>query len=252
MRVFVVSDVHIDYKENRDWLLNLSREEYVDDILVLAGDLTEDLGMLRESFVSLTKKFKKVLYVPGNHELWVVRDKTVHSFEKFNKISDLTDETGICMEPYHHESLSIVPMFGWYDFSFAEPTKMLLDTWMDFRLCRWPKGLDQQQVTDYFLEKNEPFLDVRNDTVISFSHFVPRIDLMPPYIPKTYRFVYPALGTDKLEEQVRRLEPDIHVYGHSHVNRHVTIAGIKYINNAFGYPSEHNISMKELLCVYED
>lgn len=252
MRVFVVSDVHIDYKENREWLLNLSTEEYVDDVLILAGDLTENLGMLRESFESLQQKFKKVLFVPGNHELWVVRDKTEHSFQKYYDICELAEETGISMEPYHDGGVSIVPLLGWYDFSFAEPTKMLLDTWMDFRLCRWPEELGQAEITQFFIERNEPYLDVKNETVISFSHFLPRIDLMPPYIPQNYRFVYPALGSNMLEEQVRRLDPDIHVYGHSHVNRHVTIDGVKYINNAFGYPSEHNISMKELLCIYED
>ncbi|UAA37453.1 metallophosphoesterase [Paraneptunicella aestuarii] len=252
MRVFVVSDVHIDYKENREWLLNLSAEEYVDDVLILAGDLTENLGMLRESFQSLQQKFKKVLFVPGNHELWVVRDKTEHSFQKYYDICEVAEETGVLMEPYHDGGVSIVPLLGWYDFSFAEPSKMLLDTWMDFRLCRWPDELGQEDITQFFIERNEPYLDVKNETVISFSHFLPRIDLMPPYIPQNYRFVYPALGSNMLEEQVRRLDPDIHVYGHSHVNRHVTIDGVKYINNAFGYPSEHNISMKELLCVYED
>ena len=50
---------------------------------------------------------------------------------------------------------------------------------------------------------------------------------------------------------MRGLHPRIHVYGHSHVNRHVTIDGISYINNAFGYPSESWIKSKGLMCVHE-
>lgn len=252
MKVFVISDIHIDYAENKEWLLNLSDEDYKDDILLLAGDLTENLNSLSQSFESLVRKFRKVLFVPGNHELWVGRDDNrSHSLEKYQQVCNIAIESGVALEPYHIDDLSIVPLLGWYDFSFAEPGSMLLDTWMDFRLCKWPEGTELKDVTKFFLDQNTKHLQTNNETIISFSHFLPRIDLMPPYIPQSYRFVYPVLGCNGLEEQIRVLNPSIHVYGHSHVNRHVTIDGVKYINNAFGYPSEHNIAMKELLCVHE-
>jgi predicted phosphodiesterase len=53
-----------------------------------------------------------------------------------------------------------------------------------------------------------------------------------------------------LEQQIRLLRSDIHVYGHSHVNRRIEIGGITYINNAFGYPSETRIAAKRLLCIH--
>jgi hypothetical protein len=42
---------------------------------------------------------------------------------------------------------------------------------------------------------NEARLSVRNDTDISFSHFLPRIDLMPDSIPPKFRLLSPVLGT---------------------------------------------------------
>ena len=42
----------------------------------------------------------------------------------------------------------------------------------------------------------------------------------------------------------------MHIYGHSHVNRCVTIEGVTYVNNAFAYPHELRIASKQLLCVY--
>jgi len=250
MKVFVISDIHIDYAENRRWLVELSDQLYQDDILILAGDLTEDLSILRAGFEALTSKFKHVLYVSGNHELWVSRNSESDSIEKYYDVCRVAEETGVLMEPLHEGNLSIVPMLSWYDFSFGEPEEMLLDTWMDFRMCRWPSDMELVDINDFFLEQNNKYLDIKNELVISFSHFLPRIDLMPGYIPPNYRFVYPVLGTNALEEQLRKLNPNIHIYGHSHVNRQVTIDGVKYINNAFGYPSEHNIAMKELLCIH--
>jgi len=251
MRVFVVSDIHVDYSENKQWLLDISYEDYVDDILIVAGDITDDLQLLNHCFHELSKKFLKVLFVPGNHELWVSRDTASHSLEKYEQVCDIAADNDIGTQPYHIGLLSIVPLLGWYDFSFAPLTEQLNKTWMDFRACVWPDNLQPLGVTKYFIEKNKQYLQTTNQTLISFSHFLPRIDLMPIYISQAYRYIYPALGSVLLEQQIRMLKPDIHVYGHSHVNRRVTLEGIKYINNAFGYPSENGISIKNLLCIYE-
>ena len=251
MRVFVVSDIHIDYQENRKWLSKLSSVNYLEDILILAGDVTDELQLLEQCFHELSTKFLKVLFVPGNHELWVTRDRTSNSIEKYRQICKVAIEHDISMQPFHIDSLSIVPLLGWYDFSFANPNTQLMKTWVDFRACVWPNNLQPLDITEYFLEKNGAYLQTANQTLISFSHFLPRIDLMPTYIPQSYRYLYPALGSVLLEKQIRILKPDIHVYGHSHVNRYVTLEGIQYINNAFGYPSEDRITNKNLLCIYE-
>lgn len=93
---------------------------------------------------------------------------------------------------------------------------------------------------------------IAGKTVISFSHFLPSIDLMPPSIPLHHRYLYPVLGSYALERQLRRLGATLHVYGHSHVNRRVTLDGVGYINNAFGYPSETKIAAKRLVCIYDE
>jgi predicted phosphodiesterase len=252
MRVFAVSDVHIDYQENLDWLNGLSTQDYVDDVLILAGDLTDDLQLLAHSFDQLSNKFKKVLYVPGNHELWVNRCKSRDSLEKYQRIKTLADEHGISQQPFIDHSISIIPLLGWYDYSFGQPSKQLTDAWTDFHACCWPNQMQAADINQYFLEQNKPHLNLTNQTVISFSHFVPRIDLMPSYIPQKFRYIYPVLGSNKIEQQIRQLKPDLHIYGHSHVNRNVVIDDIQYINNAFAYPRETRISAKQLLCVYQD
>ncbi len=251
MRVFAVSDIHIDYQDNRKWFSELSSVDYLDDILILAGDVTDELKLLDQCFYGLSKKFRKVLFVPGNHELWVSRDKPLTSLKKFQKVCDVALKNEVSMQPLHEKALSIVPLLSWYDFSFAEPCVKLNESWMDFRACAWPNEWQPRDVAEYFLEKNETHLPIANHMLISFSHFLPRIDLMPVYIPQAFRYLYPVLGGVGLEAQIRILKPDIHVYGHSHVNRRTILDGIQYINNAFGYPSEDRIASKNLLCIYE-
>ena len=248
MRIFAVSDIHLDYDLNVDWLLNLSKFDYQDDILILAGDISDAPRLLELCFKNLATRFKKVLYVPGNHDLWVFRTHEPTSLEKYTRVRDIAGAAGVSMEPFHQGSLSIVPLLSWYDYSFGLPSDELRQVWMDFKACTWPPNFD---ITQYFLNKNIPFLEIQNGTVISFSHFLPRIDVMPPYIPASKRMLYPILGTELLDQQIRKLKPSIHVYGHSHVNRRVFIEDICYINNAFGYPSETRITAKKLMCIFE-
>src|SRR4051812_46447398 len=105
MRVFAVSDIHIDYQENRNWLFGLSAEDYREDILILAGDISDKLELLEQCFRSLSTKFLKVLFVPGNHELWVSRDGISSSIKKYQHICEMAEGCNISMQPFHVGSL---------------------------------------------------------------------------------------------------------------------------------------------------
>ena len=109
----------------------------------------------------------------------------------------------------------------------------------------------EREVAEYFDGLNKIDVSASTRGVITFSHFLPRIDVMPNAIPLRHRYLYPVLGTTRLEERLRKLNSTTHVYGYSHVNRRVTIDGVTYINHAFGYPQETWIASKGLLCVYE-
>lgn len=252
MRVFAVSDIHVDYAENHRWVMDLSTSEFATDTLLLAGDVTPDLALLAEVLGHLRQCFAHVFFVPGNHDLWVRDAEYDCSLQKFAAIERLCGELDVAMTPRHLSGLSIVPMLAWYDFSFGKPDRYLRRAWRDFRACNWPAELeDEQAITRHFLAMNEAHLDMANDCLISFSHFLPRLDVMPAQIPEHRRRVYPVLGSDQLGRQVERLRPDIHVYGHSHVNQSVRLDGTCFINNAFAYPDEERIARKQLVCVWE-
>jgi hypothetical protein len=46
MRIFAVSDLHMDFAENRRRLQQVSSTSYLQDVLIVAGDVADDLGII--------------------------------------------------------------------------------------------------------------------------------------------------------------------------------------------------------------
>ncbi len=252
MKIYAISDLHVDFEENRRWISNISQQDYQDDILILAGDITDVTLLIIKAFEALKKCFKEVFFVPGNHDLGVLRSKEADSLMRFETLMMLAGDYGIRTKPMETDTVSIIPLFGWYDYSFGPPSDELNNCWTDFTACKWPDGYDENKITEHFLSMNEPLLKPKNKHIISFSHFLPRIDLMPSFIPGDRRKLYPAFGTILLERQIRQLSSHIHVFGHSHFNMKIKRDQTWYINNAFGYPYESHIASKRLVCIYEN
>jgi predicted phosphodiesterase len=255
LRIFAISDIHVDYTENLHWLNNLSKWDFQNDILILGGDVTDTITLFEKVMIDLRSRFKEVLFVSGNHDLWTHRNHVKDSLEKFELLIMITQNCGIRTESLYLNSVLIVPLFGWYDFSFGQPTCKIYQSWMDFNACKWPNHWQEDRITNYFISMNKSLLHNKNKEnitqIISFSHFLPRIDLIPFYIPADKRYLDPVMGTSLLEEQIRCLNSNIHVYGHSHVNAEIKKEQTIYINNAFGYPYELGITRKQLKCIYE-
>ncbi len=76
------------------------------------------------------------------------------------------------------------------------------------------------------------------DTIISMSHFVPRQELLPEK-----RFIMEPLlarvvGSDALEAQIRRLMPNLHLFGHTHIPIDLSLEGVRYVQWPLGYSRE--------------
>lgn len=258
MRVHTVSDIHVDYAQNFDWLMGLSESEYRSDVLLLAGDVSDDFALLETVLAACAARFAQVLFVPGNHDLWVRRCHFDCSLTKFTALNALCDSLGIKTQTFLLDGVAFVPLLSWYDFSFGELSRELRRGWRDFSACHWPDSLsDSGAVANYFHALNEAEL-VRHsevcssaNVVISCSHFLPTLAAMPSWVPESRRVVYPVLGSAALGDQVERLAPAVHVYGHSHVNQAVQLGETCYVNNAFATPNETRIAVKRLQCIYD-
>jgi hypothetical protein len=74
---------------------------------------------------------------------------------------------------------------------------------------------------------------------------------MPSRIPLEIRLIYPVLGSTLLEEQLRCLRPVIHVYGHGHLNRNVTIEGCHTSTTRLVILTKAALRRSRLLCIHE-
>ncbi|HXB21978.1 MAG TPA: metallophosphoesterase [Candidatus Solibacter sp.] len=254
MRVFAISDLHVEHAENDRWVSGISTWDYRNDVLICAGDVAQSEKLLGSAFERLRHRFQAIVYVPGNHELWVVPrpgngSPEKNSIDKFHQVQALARECGVGTEPLDLETVSLVPLLAWYDHSYGEPGEDLLQRWSDYHLCSWPELFDQPRITEYFLALNQSFLKARRQSVISFSHFVPREDFLPT-AGSSRGFLRPVLGTSLIDAQVRQLGSFLHIYGHYHVNSRTERDNITYINNAYGYPREAHIAAKKLVCVF--
>lgn len=264
MRIFALSDLHVDYDANMQWVRGVSRFDHVDDMLILAGDISHRLSLVDASLGVLARCFRMVLFVPGNHDLWVMDGAPgMDSLAKFEAVMKVAADCGVHTGTVSFGGWQVVPLLGWYDGTFGQPVEELRQVWMDFHACRWPAHLGLAGVAEHFTRLNEVL--VRQDGTfgrqdgatpdgaagrrITVSHFLPRIDLVPDFVPARYRTLTPVLGSTRLERQLRQVGPTIHVYGHSHINQSVMLDGVRYVNNALGYPQEKRITTRQLLCI---
>ena len=118
--------------------------------------------------------------------------------------------------------------------------------WSDRRFVR--DDLDVRDLSAFFLKLNKERVEMAYDNqVISFSHFLPRQELIfsnGPPVAISGGDPYPSFnfsrvaGSAGLDRQVRTLGSRLHVYGHQHRNRNREIEGVTYISHCLGYPQE--------------
>jgi len=74
--------------------------------------------------------------------------------------------------------------------------------------------------------------------VVSLSHMVPRQELIPEKRMLLFPSLHRVAGSDPLEAQIRRLMPDVHLFGHTHLNMDLTLDGVRYVQWPLGSAGE--------------
>ena len=68
MRLLAISDLHLSKLVSLDPVKKIA--DHLNDWLILAGDIAENTEFFAASLEILASKFAKLIWVPGNHELW--------------------------------------------------------------------------------------------------------------------------------------------------------------------------------------
>jgi len=238
MRIYAISDLHTDFRENRELVEGLSRRDHRGDALIVAGDVADAMETIESTLGTLRERFARVFYVPGNHDLWV-RNQPGDSLEKFHRVLSLCHALGVETRPARLEGVWVVPLFSWYEpefDSYGDAETGELDGWADFHFCRWPAGTDSP--CRLFLEMNEPHLGPYDAPVVTFSHFLPRRDLLAPARFLRFRGLPRVAGCAALDAQLRRAGSRLHVFGHTHIDSDTVLGGVRYVQNALRYPRD--------------
>src|SRR5215472_1387644 len=125
MKLHAIADLHLRYPVTREALASLPA--YPDDWLILAGDVGETEGHLRFALELLSGRFARLIWVPGNHDLWTVPAHAgePRGDEKYQRLvatcrdyGVLTPEDPYVTWPGPGPRCVLAPLFLLYDYSF--------------------------------------------------------------------------------------------------------------------------------------
>ena len=260
MRIFAISDLHVDFAVNLEQVESLSRSDYRGDTLIVAGDASHRLDRAAAVLTALTDRFARVFFTPGNHDLWVDDEsrptgggEVETSLDRVRALHDLCARIGVHTAAAAAGEMWVVPLYGWYEPAFSErlhadaPAQRISRRWADHQRCRWPADLpDDEARCRWFAALNEDRLaPPPGHTVITFSHFLPRPELLPPVADLRFKELPIVAGSDRTEAQLRAAGSSVHVFGHTHIPWDETIDGVRYVQNPLAYPFERKRRAQE-------
>lgn len=278
-RIFAVSDLHVDFPANMHWVQSVDAQRHQQDLLIVAGDVSDDLERLKYALGTLRERFNRVFFVPGNHELWLRQCGSSHSVEKFHRVVELCRRLEVTTQPQRIETAGsssavwVVPLLSWYVTPEEGSDSLFLPkpgenpdltNWADRYFVRWPSVAPCERPANFFLRLNQPHLSHSFDApVVSFSHFLPRVELMrrneyertrfgpePPDLYPDFNFSRVA-GCASIDVQLRNIGASVHVYGHQHRNRWRDIDGVLYVSNCLGYPPGPLQDQSDTRCLWQ-
>lgn len=254
MRLWAISDLHLGHPHNRRALTALP--SYGDDWLVVAGDVGEDLTHLAFAWRLLTERFARVIWTPGNHELWSRPGETppMRGVTRYHAFVQLSREFGVTTpeDPYltwsHAETpVTIAPLFILYDYSFRPPDVDRAgavdwarehDTLCGDELLLHPDPYPSRDAWCHArCEATEARLAAIPDAhrVVLVNHFPLRYDLAR--LPRIPRFSI-WCGTTRTEEWHRRFRASVVISGHLHIRSTQHRDGVRFEEVSLGYPAQ--------------
>ncbi len=261
MKLFAISDIHLNYEKNREAFAALP--PHPEDWLILGGDIGETFELLRFTLEIATDRFAKVFWIPGNHDLWTVprRDAPVEEalrgqarylalVELCRRYGALTPEDPFERWPRGDETILIAPLFNLYDYTFCpdefvdDPGKAIewaveagvvcnderflhcdphptIIHWCEERLA-----ISERRLTEALREQPDASFVLINHFPLRREHVrlwrIPRFSIW--------------CGTRRTHDWHRRFPTRAVVYGHLHVRGTDYRDGVRFEEVSLGYP----------------
>ncbi|MDX3855188.1 metallophosphoesterase [Streptomyces sp. AK02-01A] len=255
-KLLAVSDLHVVYEENRA-LVETLRPGSDKDWLIVAGDVAEKYADVEWALRLLSDRFAKVIWAPGNHELWTHPQDPcdLRGEKRYLHLVDLCRKLGIATpeDPYPvwdgaGGPVAVAPLLVLYDYSFRAPGTT---TTAESLRVATEAGV---VCTDEYLLHPDPYpgrdawcwsrvaeterrlsaLDPALRTVL-VNHF--------PLVREPTRILrHPEFaqwcGTELTADWHVRFRAAAVVYGHLHIPRVTWHDGVRFEEVSVGYPRE--------------
>jgi 3',5'-cyclic AMP phosphodiesterase CpdA len=255
-RLLATSDLHVGYRENRDIVAGL-RPETDGDWLIVAGDVAERSTEIEWALRVLSERFAKVLWSPGNHELWTTKEDPValRGEERYRYLVELARGLGVVTpeDPYPvwdgpGGPVAVAPLFLLYDYTFRVDGV----TTREEALARaYEAGV---VCTDEYFLFPDPYPSREAWCAARVAETERRLAACDPDVPlvlvnhwplvrePTRILRYPDFaqwcGTERTADWHRRFNTAVAVYGHLHIPRSTKYDGVPFEEVSLGYPRE--------------
>jgi predicted phosphohydrolase len=257
MNLLAISDLHLAHRANRKALESIERRP--SDWLILAGDICETEAELEDAFALLRRRFAKLIWVPGNHELWTTDEaagspQAMRGEARYSALVALARSFGVVtpedpypMWPGGGRPIAVAPLFTLYDYSFRPDEIAELD------VLEWAAA-DGIISADETLLDPTPYSDRAAWCATRVAKTTARLAALPPdcatvlvnhyplerahaLLPRTPRFA-PWCGTRLTQGWHSRFRAVAVVYGHLHTPRSFEHDSVKFHEVSLGYPEQ--------------
>jgi len=251
--LWAISDLHVGFEANRHAVEALPA--YPGDWLILGGDTGDTAAHLQLVLDVVTARFARVIWVPGNHDLWTPRHwpDTRRGVAHYERLVDQCRRAGVLTpdDPFvawpGEPRAVIAPCFTLYDYSFAPAGMSSADA------VAWAAA-DQVQCADEVLLAPPPYPS-RQDwcaarvdytearlaaippgrPIVCVGHFPLRADLA--VLPRIPRFTI-WCGTTRTAAWHTRFPFEVVVSGHLHMRSTRWRDGVRFEEVSLGYPAQ--------------
>ncbi|GAA4679005.1 metallophosphoesterase [Streptomyces chumphonensis] len=255
-KLWAISDLHVAYEDNRRIVERL-RPESDDDWLIVAGDVGEMMADIGWALDLLRRRWARVIWAPGNHELWTPKQDPVrlrgearylHLVELCRSMGILTPEDPYPVWTGRGGPVVVAPLFLLYDYSWRTPTARTKEQALK-------EAYDIGVVcSDEFLLHPDPYPTRDAWCRARVAATEQRLAACDPQTPLVLVNHWPLVrrptdilhfpqfaqwcGTDLTADWHRRFRTHTMVYGHLHIPRSTRYDGVPFEEVSVGYPRE--------------
>jgi predicted phosphodiesterase len=241
VKLAIISDLHLDIHPSKNYV-KLAKDLPEADVLAIAGDMCsfnnpKGYGRAEKFLKAVSPKYKKILYVTGNHDYWGT------SLDKGNALIDsLTNIVPNFLRlhadnEFIYEDCKFVGDTLWFKEPETAPFKAAANYWIDYAKINCTFG-DFQKLSDKFLNKlkNLPNgIETDSQKLVVITHHMPSPRCVAPMWAN---YDSNAFFVNDVSEYIFQNAPDFWIFGHTHNPFDFELNLTRMYANPRGYPGE--------------